>query len=54
MLEIIADIGDDDDIVRSQDPAQAQRKLVASDPSGERDHEIPTDRTDPHLWDGRG
>ena len=34
MLEIIADIGDDEQIVRRQDPAEAQRELGAPDASG--------------------
>src|ERR1700722_8435546 len=44
MLEIIADIGDDDEILRLRDPAQAQRELGAADAAGERDHKIPTHR----------
>ena len=34
MLEIIADIGDDEQIVLPHDPAEAQRKLGAPDASG--------------------
>ena len=34
MLEIIADIGHDEQIVRRQDPAEAQRELGAPDASG--------------------
>ena len=34
MLEIIADIGDDKQIVRRHDPAEAQRELGAPDASG--------------------
>ena len=41
MLEIIANIGDDDEIFRLDDPAQAQRELGAADAAGERDHKIP-------------
>ena len=42
MLEIIADIRDDEQIGRLHDPAQAQRELGAADAAGERDHKIPT------------
>ena len=44
MLEIVADIGDDEQIVRRQDPAQAQRELGAADAARQRDHEIPAHR----------
>src|SRR5262249_31073966 len=39
MLEIVAGVGDDDQLLRRQDPAQAERELGATDPTGERhDH----------------
>ena len=41
MLEIIADIGDDKQIIGLNDPAQAQCKLGAADASRQRDHKIP-------------
>src|SRR5579871_664044 len=44
MLEIIANIGDDDEIFGLDDPAQAQRELGAADAAGERDDKIPTHR----------
>src|SRR3984885_5733136 len=44
MLKIIADIGDDEQILRLDDPAQAQRELGATDAAGERDNKIPTHR----------
>src|SRR5271168_4386777 len=44
MLEIIADVGDDKQIVRLQDPAQAERELGPPDAPGQRDHQIPTHR----------
>ena len=34
MLEIVADIGHDEQIVRRQDPAEAERELGAPDASG--------------------
>jgi hypothetical protein len=34
MLEIITDVGHDKQIVRRQDPAEAQRELGAPDASG--------------------
>src|SRR5580692_508218 len=44
MLEIIANIGDDEQVVRLDDPAEAQRELGATDAAGERHHKIPTHR----------
>src|SRR6516162_11433526 len=44
MLEIIADIGHDEQIVPRHDPAQAQRELGAANASRYGNHKIPTHR----------
>src|ERR1700720_4998592 len=44
MLEIITDVGHAKQIVRRQDPAEAQRELGAPDASGWSNHKIPAHR----------
>ena len=50
MLEIIADIGDDEQIVRLQDPAEAERELGPADASRQGDHKIPNSSKQILVW----